>query len=234
MPPKKKAGSGKDGAAATSARGSSRGQQQQQQQSRPHHPRRPPVPASHGLRILFASLRGASDLPAAYAALKLLRDRVRGLDRGYVMTPGESDLYEKACLAVPYLMYKKAVDLLMRPRSMGGLAFAASKAEATVRGIFEAVGVAACGSKMTEKKLLRSCPGAVSTAADARKILTKLAEVGSEARSRVAELSASVAEGASKSAMAAVTAAAEAADAAASAAAAAAATEASATAVASV
>jgi hypothetical protein len=161
----------------------------------------PPVPSSHELKFLFANLRQAGDLPSMYAALKLIRERMSKLDKGYAMTSGESDLYHKASLAVPYLMYKKAVDLLMRPRSMGGLAFASAKADATVRGIFEGAGIACCGTKMTEKKLLKSCSAVVSSPADARKILTKLAEVGNEARSKVNELAAALTEEASKAAV---------------------------------
>jgi hypothetical protein len=154
-----------------------------------------PVPPSEDLIFLFDSLRRAGDLPTLYAALKFVRERLRGrtgADRGYVVTAPEQDLLDQACLAVPYLMYKKAVDLLMRPRSMGGLAFSSAKADAIVRGIFEGVGIAALagGPAVTEKRLARACPKLLPSASDARKILGKLAEVGEEARSKVAEFEA--------------------------------------------
>jgi hypothetical protein len=124
-------------------------------------------------------------LPTMYAALKFLKARLANEDKDYEATAHESDLLKKASLAVPYLMYKKAVDLLTRPRSMGGLAFSSAKADTLVRGIFEEAGFACCGSKMTEKKLMKSCSKIVASSSDARKILIKLLEVGEDARSKV-------------------------------------------------
>jgi hypothetical protein len=69
---------------------------------------------------------------------------------------------------------------------MGGLAFSAAKADTVVKGIFEEAGVSSCSAKMTERKLLKSC-STIIKASDARKIRSKLLEVGEESRSKVAD-----------------------------------------------
>jgi hypothetical protein len=153
--------------------------------------REPPGPTLE-LTLLFDALRSSADLPTMYAALKFTKVRMANEDKGYEATARENDLLKKASLAVPYLMYKKAVDLLTRPRSMGGLAFSSAKADTLVKGIFEEAGFACCGSRMTEKKLMNSCSKIVSSSSDARKILNKLLEVGEEARSKVPDFMANL------------------------------------------
>lgn len=150
----------------------------------------PPPDKSPELGRLLDALRGGEDLPTLYAALKLARERLDksgggGADAGYIPSPDETSVLDNASLAVPYLMYKKAVDLLVRPRSLGGLAFSAAKADRLVHAAFGDAGApACCSSSMTERQLLKA-GGAAVAASDARKVLSKLSEVGDEARSKV-------------------------------------------------
>lgn len=127
------------------------------------------------------ALENSTDLPSAYAALKVAKEVFR-INSSTVDDDPTLKLIEKASLAVPFLMYKISVERFTRPRSFGGLAFSIAKAKRVAAVLFQNIGPACCSAGMTEKELVKL--GRVE-AADARKVLPKLKDVGIEARAEV-------------------------------------------------
>jgi hypothetical protein len=91
-------------------------------------------------------------------------------------------LIKKASLAVPFLMYKLAVERFTRPRSFGGLAFSIAKAKRVAATLFENMGPSCCSANVTEKDLVKA--GQIEIT-DARKVLPLMKDVGIETRTKV-------------------------------------------------
>jgi hypothetical protein len=128
------------------------------------------------------ALEESTDLQSVYAALKIVKEIVPLVQDN---NENEHDrsllLVEQASLAVPFLMYKLAVERFTRPLSFGGLAFSIAKAKKIAGMLFETVGLACCSAEVTENDLQK----AGLAVADARKVLPHLKDVGVEARVKV-------------------------------------------------
>lgn len=133
-------------------------------------------------KALIKALREACDLPSTYAALKLIRES-SFLD---FLTEEEKELVSDASLAVPYIMSNLAVEHCTRPRSLGGLAYSRAKAENLIRSLFAKMGPACCADDVKEKDIEKACKDISSQ--DARKIVPKLKQVGTDAKRKVEEL----------------------------------------------
>jgi hypothetical protein len=135
----------------------------------------------HRERALKA-LEDATDVQSAYAALKIVKEVFR-LDLSTVDDDDPTQqLIKKASLAVPFLMYKLAVERFTRPRSFGGLAFSIAKAKRVAATLFENMGPSCCSANVTEKDLVKA--GQIEIT-DARKVLPLMKDVGIETRTKV-------------------------------------------------
>jgi hypothetical protein len=128
------------------------------------------------------ALEDATDVQSAYAALKIVKEVFR-LDSSTVDDDDPKQrLIKKASLAVPFLMYKLAVERFTRPRSFGGLAFSIAKAKRVSATLFENMGPSCCSANVTEKDLVKAGRVEIS---DARKVLPLMKDVGIETRAKV-------------------------------------------------
>lgn len=148
------------------------------------------------------------ELPVMYAALKTVQeigmnvqveDGTEHATKESTDPPSESSLAQPqlsskmiiseeqcltdALLAIPYLMYKKAKDTLLLPRTMGGLAYSDAKAKEVAHDVFAKLGPKCCF--VNEDELQNHL-----SAQDAHKLLPFLQQVGREARCQVDELQA--------------------------------------------
>jgi hypothetical protein len=130
------------------------------------------------------ALEDATDVQSAYAALKIAKEVFR-LDSSTVVVDDDDPtqrLIKTASLAVPFLMYKVAVERFTRPRSFGGLAFSIAKAKRVAAALFQNMGPSCCSSSVTEKDLVKA--GQIEIT-DARKVLPLMKDVGVETRAEV-------------------------------------------------
>jgi hypothetical protein len=128
------------------------------------------------------ALEDATDVQSAYAALKIAKEVVR-LDSSTVDDDDPTQrLIKKASLAVPFLMYKQAVERFSRPRSIGGLAFSIAQAKRVAVTLFQNMGPSCCSADVTEKDLVKA--GQIEIK-DARKVLPLLKDLGIETRAKV-------------------------------------------------
>jgi hypothetical protein len=128
------------------------------------------------------ALEDATDVQSAYAALKIVKEVFR-LDPSKVDDDDPTQqLIKKASLAVPFLMYKLAVERFTRPRSFGGLAFSIAKAKRVAATLFQNMGPSCCSTSVTEKDLVKA--GQIEIT-DARKVLPLMKDVGIETRAKV-------------------------------------------------
>jgi hypothetical protein len=135
------------------------------------------------------ALEDAMDVQSAYAALKIVKE-VFPLDSSTLDDDDPThQLIKKASLAVPFLMYKLAVERFTRPRSFGGLAFSIAKAKRVAATLFQNIGPSCCSADITEKDLVKA--GRIEIT-DARKVLPLLKDVGIETRGKVVAVRKSV------------------------------------------
>jgi hypothetical protein len=128
------------------------------------------------------ALEDATDVQSAYAALKIVKEVFR-LDSFKVDDDDPTQqLIKKASLAVPFLMYKLAVERFTRPRSFGGLAFSIAKAKRVATTLFQNMGPSCCSTSVTVKDLVKA--GQIEIT-DARKVLPLMKDVGVETRAKV-------------------------------------------------
>lgn len=168
------------------------------------------VESQKRVELLVQALRNANDLASIYAPLKLFRDQQKTATKSKavtvesLLTSEDQELFKSAALAVPFLLFERAVELCTRPRSMGGLSFSTAKAtqvvqllmatnpsakkgNKTLRTPSEQLGcLRFCSAHATEKELLKMC--SLLNASDARKILPHLKSLGAKARSQVPAL----------------------------------------------
>lgn len=129
------------------------------------------------------ALEDATDVQSAYAALKIVKE-VCQLDSSTAEDDDDptQQLIQKASLAVPFLMYKLAVERFTRPRSFGGLAFSIAKAKRVAATLFQNMGPSCCSADVSEKDLVKV--GGLEIT-DARKVLPLMKDVGIETRAKV-------------------------------------------------